>query len=230
VGLTRSLYERFRILIHEVAKFGVVGGIAFLVTAGGTNLLHFQMNVGPITSNVIATILATALSYVGNRYWTFRHRMGMSSVAGEYTLFFVLNAIGLLIQLASIGFTYYALGLHDKLSYNVALLIGIILGTLFRFWSYRKWVWRAHPAGPEAVASDHQPGASPAPAPGHQPLVSPSPAATGFAEAGPLTSSPLNGMAGNDASPAPYPGADARPLPGQQTQDMAGPGAPHGRW
>jgi hypothetical protein len=29
----------------------------------------------------------------------------------------------------------------DKYLLNVAFLIGIGLATLFRFWSYRKWVW-----------------------------------------------------------------------------------------
>jgi hypothetical protein len=32
-------------------------------------------------------------------------------------------------------------GLTDKYLLNVAFLIGIGLATLFRFWSYRKWVW-----------------------------------------------------------------------------------------
>jgi putative flippase GtrA len=145
-------------LIHELAKFGVVGGIAFLVTEVGTNLLHFQAELGPITSNVIATIVATCVSYAGNRYWTFRHRVGMDTLAGEYSLFFVLNAIGLGIQLACIGFTYYILGLTDKFSYNVALLLGIALGTLFRFWSYRKWVWRAHGGTGGRRARERAPG------------------------------------------------------------------------
>jgi len=35
-----------------------------------------------------------------------------------------------------------------KFSLNVALFLGICLGTLFRFWSYRKWVWIAPTAGP----------------------------------------------------------------------------------
>jgi putative flippase GtrA len=152
VSSTHGLYERFRHLIHEAAKFGVIGGIAFVVTEIGTNVLHFSVGVGPLTSIVIASIIATFVSYIGNRYWTFRHREG-SVIGREYVTFFVLNAVGILIQLACNGFTYYALGLTDKLSYNVALVVGVGLGTLFRFWSYRKWVWAAKPdeAPPQRV-------------------------------------------------------------------------------
>jgi putative flippase GtrA len=198
-------------LIHELAKFGVVGGIAFLVTEVGTNLLHFQAELGPITSNVIATIVATCVSYAGNRYWTFRHRVGMDNLAGEYSLFFVLNAIGLAIQLACIGFTYYILGLTDKFSYNVALLLGIALGTLFRFWSYRKWVWRAHQAGGAAPAVvDDQPGGTPA-------------GEAGYPGAGQLSDPPSGDVNGNGYSAG---RATPDPLPRRPTRDMTGPGAP----
>jgi len=210
VRLTRRLYERFQMLIHELAKFGVVGGIAFLVTEVGTNLLHFQAELGPITSNVIATIVATCVSYAGNRYWTFRHRVGMDNLAGEYSLFFVLNAIGLGIQLACIGFTYYILGLTDKFSYNVALLLGIALGTLFRFWSYRKWVWRAHggTGGAPAVAEDR-------------------PAGTPAGEAGYPGAGQHGGPAGDGHGNGHLAGlGPADPLPRRATRDMTGPGAP----
>jgi putative flippase GtrA len=211
VTLTRRLYERFRMLIHELAKFGVVGGIAFLVTEVGTNLLHFQVGLGPITSNVIATIVATCVSYAGNRYWTFRHRVGMDNLAGEYSLFFILNAIGLAIQLACIGFTYYILSLTDKFSYNVALLLGIALGTLFRFWSYRKWVWRAHQAGGAAPAVvEDQPGGTPA-------------GEAGYPRAGQLSDPASDGVNGNGYSAG---RAAPDPLPRRPTRDMTGPGAP----
>jgi putative flippase GtrA len=142
VNSALGLYERFRHLIHEALKFGLVGGIAFVVTEIGTNVLHFETGLGPLTSIVIASIVATLVSYAGNRYWTFRNREA-GGVGRDYAIFFLLNAIGILIQLACEGFTYYALGLTDKVSYNVALAFGIGVGTLFRFWSYRKWVWRA---------------------------------------------------------------------------------------
>jgi putative flippase GtrA len=166
VNSALGLYERFRHLIHEVLKFGFIGGIGFVVTEVGTNVLHFNLGLGPLTSIVIASIIATFVTYLGNRYWTFRNREG-TSVGRDYVIFFVLNAIGILIQLAVEGFTYYALGLTDKLSYNVALAFGIGLGTLFRFWSYRKWVWRAMPGHtPEGHEALEPAGAAGTPASG----------------------------------------------------------------
>jgi putative flippase GtrA len=147
VNSVRGLYERFRHLIHEGAKFGVVGGIGFIVADGGTNLLQATLHMGWLKANVIATLASMIVTYLGSRYWTFRHRE-RSGMGRETVLFFALNGIGLGIQLACLGFTNYALGMTDKLSSNVALLFGICLGTLFRFWSYRKWVWIASTAGP----------------------------------------------------------------------------------
>jgi putative flippase GtrA len=160
VTVVRGLYERFRQLVHEAAKFGTVGAIAFLTATIGTNLLHFRAGMGPLTSNVIATIAGTFVSFLGNRYWTFRHREG-STMVREYAVFFALNGIGLGIQLACIGFTYYLLDMHGKLAYNVALLFGIGLGTLFRFWSYRRWVWLAPVAGAMTAGGQPSPAGSP---------------------------------------------------------------------
>jgi putative flippase GtrA len=218
VGLTRRLYERFYTLIHEVAKFGIVGGIAFLVTEVGTNVLHFNLHAGPITANVIATIVATFVSYLGNRFWTFRHRSGMSNVAGEYGLFFLLNGIGLVIQLSCIGFTYYVLGMNDKLSYNVALFIGIVLGTLFRFWSYRRWVWRAHPGQPD-VPSDGPIPVVPAPDLADPDLV-------GYPEGRPAVPPGTGPGHGAGRGRHAAPGGMAQPQSRGAARDVSMPGAP----
>jgi putative flippase GtrA len=153
VGLARLLAGGRWLLIGELARFGIVGVLAVLIAGVGTNVLHFQAGVGPLTSNVIATVAATAFSYVGNRYWTFRHRQ-RTSVRREGTVFFVLNGIGLAIQLACLGLCTYVLDLHDRLSYNTFLVIGIALATVFRYGAYKKWVWRAGlPAHPAPGAS-----------------------------------------------------------------------------
>jgi len=144
VDSARRLYERFKVLIHEGAKFGIVGIIGVIINYAGTNALRSGLHVGWLTANVVATIVATTFAYFASRYWTFKHRE-RTSIRREGFLFFVLNGIGLLIQLACLGITVHVLGLSGKFPANVALIAGIVLGTLFRFWSYRKWVWAHKP-------------------------------------------------------------------------------------
>lgn len=146
MSVTRALYERFRQLIHEFTKFGVIGVVGLFITNGGYDLLHAELGVGPLTSTTSATVVATAVAFIGNRHWTFRHRE-RTGFARESVVFFVLNGLGLLIQDAAVGFNYYIVGLHDKASGFIALNIGIAIATLFRFWSYRKWVWAVGAAG-----------------------------------------------------------------------------------
>ena len=154
----RKLYERFRQLIHEGAKFGIVGALGFVVTDGGTNLLQVPLH-GWLKANALATLAGMVVTFLGSRYWTFRHRQRGGGMARETILFVVLNGIGLGIQLACIGFANYGLGQTGRLASNIALFLGIVGGTLFRFWSYRKWVWLAPAPGPvldpaEAAAAE----------------------------------------------------------------------------
>jgi hypothetical protein len=103
------------------------------------------------------------VTFLGNRYWAFRHRE-RTGMGRETVLFFVLNGIGLLIQLACVATVQDGLNLQGKIAYNAANLIGIGLGTLFRFWSYRRWVWRTQEPAGGVPAGGHRPVA---PAPGY---------------------------------------------------------------
>jgi putative flippase GtrA len=166
VNFAGGLYRRYRELTGEAIRFLIVGSVAFGVTVGGTNALHSGAGLGPLTSNVIANIVATFVGFAGNRYWTFRHRAD-SGRPREFVLFVLLNAAGTAIQLLSIGFTHYVLDFRSTLALNIALLFGIGLGTLFRFWSYRKWVFLAQalpapagePRGGEAEPAPRSPAA-----------------------------------------------------------------------
>ncbi|MEQ4715293.1 GtrA family protein [Nonomuraea sp. B19D2] len=140
MNVIRRLYERFASLVHELAKFGSIGAIAFLIDLGMLNLCSVGVGLGPLTSKVAATTVSTTFAYLGNRYWTFRHRE-QSGLGRQYFLFFLLNGIALLFGMLTIGFTTYTLDLHDTLSLNIANIVGVGLGTLFRYWSYKKWVF-----------------------------------------------------------------------------------------
>ena len=160
--MLRSLYvglrDRVSAAFHELAKFGTVGALAFLVDFGIFNILLHAQPHKPLTAKAISTIIAATLAFILNRAWSFRHRQ-RSTVKREYTLFFVLNAIGLAIALGCLWVSHYLLGFHGKIADNVAANgFGLVLGTTFRFWSYRRFVWAA-PASVEEAAADGDPAA-----------------------------------------------------------------------
>ena len=137
--------EKALAIYREAAKFGAVGLMALVIDVGLFNLLMYAgggvLNDRPLTAKVISVVFATTFSYFANRFWTFKHR-GRTSYAREYILFFVLNAIGMGIALGCLWFSHYALGLTNVFADNIsANVIGLALGTVFRFWSYRKWVF-----------------------------------------------------------------------------------------
>ncbi len=143
-----AAYYRLGHLVRELMKFGVVGGVAFVVDVGLFNLLLHTTDK-PLTSKALSTVAATTVAYAGNRSWTFRRR-SRSSVRREYVLFFLLNGVGLAIALACLAISHYLLGFTSRLADNIAAnVVGLALGTTFRFWSYRKWVFPSLREGSE---------------------------------------------------------------------------------
>ena len=146
----RAAYARAQELIREVLKFGVVGLVALVVDVSLFNLLLYggALTDKPLTAKAVSVVAATTVAYFGNRHWTFRDRGG-STFTREYLLFFGLNGVAMVIALTCLWFSHYALGLDSPIADNIsANVIGLGLGTLFRFWSYRKWVF------PEANAAE----------------------------------------------------------------------------
>jgi putative flippase GtrA len=136
------LLERYRELTGEAIRFLIVGGTAFGITVGGTDALHFGAGLGPLIANVLANVAAACFAFVAHKYWTFRHRPE-GGQRREFVVFFILNGAGLGLQQLSIWFTRDVLDFTGVLALNAALIVGIGLATLFRFWSYRKWVFLA---------------------------------------------------------------------------------------
>jgi putative flippase GtrA len=143
------LHDGLSHLVRELLKFGIVGAVAFVVDVGLFNLV-LHATEKPLTSKTISTVAATTVAYLGNRYWTFRRR-SRSGLGREYTLFFLLNAAGLAIALGCLAISHYLLGFTSRWADNIAANgIGLALGTMFRFWSYRRYVFPA--LLPEAAA------------------------------------------------------------------------------
>lgn len=146
-ALRDQYQKRIRTLFAEVAKFGVVGLISLIVDIGLFNVLLYSDSSPfldkPLSAKAVSVIAATLVAYAGNRLWTFRER-GRLTVGRGYLLFFLLNAIAMLIAMACLGFSHYVLGFTGPLADNISANgVGLVLGTLFRFWSYRRFVFPA---------------------------------------------------------------------------------------
>jgi putative flippase GtrA len=142
-------------MLPEILKFCLIGGIGTVIDLGGAGLLHGHYHFEPLAAKAASVTVATVFTYVGSRFWTFKHRENQS-VGREAALFFVLNVAGLVIAEAVIVLVVYVMGLRGTLDYNAASVMGSGLGTVFRFYAYRKWVFLA-PAQPLA-ASQTLPG------------------------------------------------------------------------
>lgn len=158
--LLRILPERWQNLVREASSFAVIG---VMNTAIDLIILNALLWIGPLKAKVVSAVVATTFSYLANRYWTFAKRE-RTSVGREYVLFFALNLIGTAIQLSVIGAAKYGMGfsesggVSDRVALNVANLLGIGIALVFRFWSYRTFVFPApteqvpKPAVPDVVA------------------------------------------------------------------------------
>lgn len=138
-----------------------MGGISFIIDIVLFNVAIQAWGMERLTAKTFSTVVAASIAFVGNRFWTWRNRE-RSGLAREYLLYFFFNAVGLGIALACLGISHYGLGsiwpavfknvLADNIAANV---VGVVLGTLFRFWSYRRFVFVGSPA-PSGVRSGYE--------------------------------------------------------------------------
>jgi putative flippase GtrA len=152
-GITTTM-SRLRgtmdVVYREMLKFGAVGAVAFVVDVGLFNLLttdlwfgagHAPLDGHEKIAKIVSASVATVVAWLGNRYWSFRHRR-QSSRGREFLTFVLMNVIAMMIAVLCLAVSHDLLGFTSHVADNVSgNLIGIGLGTLFRFWAYRTFVF-----------------------------------------------------------------------------------------
>lgn len=134
-------------LASQVGKFGAVGLVGFVVDVAVFTLLRTtvftpeNMHAGPMYAKIISTMFAIAANWVGNRFWTFgEHRQARALREGIE--FLAVSLVGMGIGLACLWISHYVLGYTSVLSDNISSnVIGLALGSVFRFALYRFWVF-----------------------------------------------------------------------------------------
>ncbi|CAM3141500.1 GtrA family protein [Stackebrandtia soli] len=139
-----------RRIAREFGKFAGVGAIAYAVDTSLFNVATYVWHFDPLSAKALSTAVAATLAFIGNRFWTWRHRP-RSGLHREYVLYFVFNIVGLGINLGCIAVYQLAADtwpatLDNPIALNiVANVLGVGLASLFRFHSYRTWVFPHSP-------------------------------------------------------------------------------------
>jgi putative flippase GtrA len=149
VRLARFLPERVQHIAPEAIAFAAIGLGNLVLYFVIFNALIF---IGAVKATIIATLVTTYLAYLANRHWTYRHRP-RRAMRREYTIFFAVNMVGLLIQSAGTGLLKYGFGMEERphrLAFNITTVVCIGIATLFRFWTYRTFVFKEDPDAADA--------------------------------------------------------------------------------
>ncbi|MEI5099534.1 GtrA family protein [Streptomyces sp. PmtG] len=140
-----ALRGRLDQLTREVAKFGAVGAVGTLINFAVFNLVRHVTDLQVVRASLIATTVAICCNYLGFRYFTYRDR-DKSGRTKELTLFLLFSVVGAIIENGVLYVATYWFDWDSRLQSNVFKFLGMGIATLFRFWSYRTWVFRALPA------------------------------------------------------------------------------------
>ncbi|HEY8912960.1 GtrA family protein [Lacisediminihabitans sp.] len=145
---------------RQLLSFILVGGVGLVVDIVVFNALRTTVlepslvHGGPVIAKAISTSLAILVNWIGNRFWTFRSQR-RTDVVREGIEFAVVSAAGMVIALGCLWVSHYLLGYTSIIADNIATnVVGLALGTAFRFALYRWWVYSVRRRNPVTAALD----------------------------------------------------------------------------
>lgn len=152
IWLGGILAARVRPIFAQFAKFSVTGLLNYSVDLGILNSLILvtgnTSDAALIGFRVISAAMAISNSFGWNRWWTFaKPQEERGSITSEYTKFIMASAFGIAINFS----VYYVVviligplgGLSIERWVNVGAVAGSLMGLIFNFLSYKKFVFKA---------------------------------------------------------------------------------------
>lgn len=143
-------YRDIAVRHRELVKFALVGGTTYVVDIVLFTLLKTTvLEPKPVTAKIVAVLVATIVSYVLNREWSFRTRGGRER-HHEAALFFLICSVGLVINATPLWISRYVLHLQvpevgllaqEIADFLTANVIGTLLAMVFRWWAFRRYVF-----------------------------------------------------------------------------------------
>nr|WP_240947623.1 GtrA family protein [Planosporangium mesophilum] len=152
---------------RESVKFLMVGGFCYVLAVLINYGLKFTvLPHRPVTALTIATVITAIISYFLNREWSFRTRGGRRR-HHEATLFFLISAVAVGLTDIPLLMSRYVFDLkvptvsrpvQELSDFVFGMILGTLLGMVFRLWAFRRWVFPHENVRPDRVGRASAPG------------------------------------------------------------------------
>jgi putative flippase GtrA len=138
--------------IAEVCRFGIVGGIGFVVNYGVLSLLSSHYRLDHVTSEVIAMLIALQVTFVLHDIWTYREHKRRHDYSHRlrvrYGSYLLSNTAGSAMTIVGYAVLYHYL--HSFF----ALALAAVVGMLWNFCINRFVIWKHHGIQPTGTSSE----------------------------------------------------------------------------
>lgn len=118
-------YQIMKRLITQFMKFGLVGGIAFVIDYGLLWVLHERVGIDSIVANTLSFSASVIFNYIASMKYVFDSREDMSKTR-EVITFITLSLIGLLINDSIIAIAEKRLGIHLMIAKIFATVVVMV--------------------------------------------------------------------------------------------------------
>jgi putative flippase GtrA len=143
--------SRLRRIGAEAARFSAVNVVATVVAVALFNVLVHgipglvrpgPLNAWPVSSWFLANCVGMGVSFYGSRRYAFKHRSPTGPGGGALN-FTLVNLGSFVIPMACLWVTRNVFHWESVIADNVsANVVGAGLGMLFRFWAFRRFVFK----------------------------------------------------------------------------------------
>jgi putative flippase GtrA len=136
--LERPVSQSQRLIVVQFLRFGVVGGIGFLVDTA--TVYGLRTVLGLYGAGLVAYVIAATGNWVFNRIWTFRGQ-GSGPAHRQWAKFMLTNLVGFVLNRGTYALLvmFVAAAAHEPV---IATAAGAVAGMFANFSLSRKLVFR----------------------------------------------------------------------------------------
>lgn len=138
--LIDSITSRLPHGLIQFLKFGIVGGIGFLVDTGVLYTCMYLLGMGPYSGRVVSFIVAASTTWICNRLFTFKGHESDDAAHVQWAKFVVVSMGGFVFNYGAYALLIATIPLvHEHPVIGVAA--GSIAGMFFNFFVSKKVVF-----------------------------------------------------------------------------------------